>query len=75
MTICELAKIYRDEAKKLFDYRKKLLEKLENETDVDARKSLEARIYTIETERYEIIESANEMEAYVRAVEGRKGKI
>ena len=60
----EMIKSYRKEAKRLSQYRKKLIEEMKSEQDTDKLHQLELRIYTLETERYEIMDDIRAMQEY-----------
>ncbi len=62
---------YIADARALADLKNRLRERLSAETDVDKRKDLELRIYTADTERYEILADMRGIMSYISEREGR----
>lgn len=64
-TIIEIAKNYHKEAARLNEYRRKLIQMIKAERDVDRLKDLEQRKSVIEAERYEIIDDLRALNSYI----------
>lgn len=62
----EMIKNYTAEADRLFEYRRKLIEEIKRERDVDRLHNLEERKALIEVERYEILDDLKAILSYVK---------